>query len=41
MTFPAIYRVGGGEWPHTSVFVPVMIYPVYKIWEKSTTKYVV
>lgn len=32
MTFPAICRVGGGEWPHVSVFVPVMMCPVYKIW---------
>lgn len=32
MTFPAIHRVGGGESPHASVFVPVMMYPVYKLW---------
>lgn len=32
MTFPAIHRVGGEEWPHVSVFVPVMMYSVYKTW---------
>lgn len=24
--------MGGGEWPHASVFFPVTMYPVYKIW---------
>lgn len=32
MTFPAIHRVGGGEWSHASIFVPLVMYPVYKIW---------
>lgn len=38
MTFPAMHRVGGGEWPHASVFFPVMMYPVYKIWGKMYHK---
>lgn len=38
MTFPAIHRVGGGEWPHASVFFPVTMYPVYKIWGKKHHK---
>lgn len=32
MTFPAIHKVGGGEWPRASVVVPVMMYLVHKIW---------
>lgn len=32
MAFPAMHRVGGGEGSPASVFVPVALYPVYKIW---------
>lgn len=32
MTFPALHRVGGEEWPRASISVPVTMYSVYKTW---------
>ena len=38
MTFPAMHKVGGGKWPCVSLFVPVMMYLLYKIWEEMYHK---